>query len=135
MKIQRVNEPLTISNDFAHILETVINKLGVDTAKGVLVNFSDPGYETEESENHPMEITVSKEGLVLHIIERVTVKKGIFEKLDYTVNFDIKIETYFQWGHECGRETANILLELIIVEVLAQRYNTGIYQESVRPLK
>ena len=135
MKIQRVNEPLIISDKLAHFLETEIEKLGVDTTKGVLLCFTDPDYEIEENENHPMEIIVSKEGLVLHIIERVIVKKGGFEKLDYTINFDIKNETYFQWGHECSRETANILLEDIVVDLLIHRYNTGIYQASVRPLK
>jgi Protein of unknown function (DUF2787) len=98
MHIQHTNYPLAISKKLVSILTTEIEKSGIDTSTGVIINFRDPDYNSETGGYHPVEISVDALGKIQYITDFTYVGQGHYAELAKELDFDFTNAQFQQMG-------------------------------------
>ena len=91
MKIQNNNEnyPVSISKKFITILSNEIAKACIETSaveNYVILNFRDPNYSCTTGGYHPVEVMISRDGIIQYITDFSYAGQELVKELDFDLN-------------------------------------------------
>jgi hypothetical protein len=125
------NNKIPISDKFIQLLETVIQKSGINQDNDVIINFRDVNYGPEGG-YHPVEVMVSSDGRIQHITDFAYVG-GQSSELVKELDWDISRFVFTHMGHEYYLQQGDTMFHKWQQNFLSY-YNKGVFRVTISSL-
>jgi hypothetical protein len=132
LKINKTVCPLSLTPHFIQILQREIGKHSAKTSdkdtEGLTLNFRDPNYSAESGGYHPVEISLTGQGVLLYVTDFSFV--GQYSELAKELDFDFGMSLF---GH-MGRNfpiTEGAELFILFQHNFCDYYHQGVFAISV----
>ena len=100
LPLNKASCPFDLSSSFFTLLNDEIQKAGISPNQGAILNFRDPDYSPERGGYHPVEISVTKQGIVQYVTDFAFRGRAPYTELVKEIDFDFCSESFQHFGHE-----------------------------------
>ncbi len=111
MKINIETCPIPASRQFIQLLETEIEKSGVDPKDGIILNFRDPDYSAESGGYHPVEVMIGSDSTIQYITDLAYVGSH-YPELAKELDWDISANVFGHMGHDYRLEQGKSMFKI-----------------------
>ncbi|MBF0382647.1 MAG: DUF2787 family protein [Magnetococcales bacterium] len=133
MKINIENCPLPISRKFVRLLKAEIEKSGVETKHGIIINFKDPDYSAETGGYHPVEVMISESGIIQYVTDFAFAGAPPFAELVKDIDFDFQAGIFEQMGRVYPIEQGGPLFQIFECNFVSY-YQMSVFHTKVTAL-
>lgn len=127
MKINTANCPYLLGRAFVSILESEIEKSGIATDKGVVINFHDLDYDSERGGFHPVEVRICADGTIQYITDLAFVGYGPHAELAKEIDFDFSLGLFQHFGREFPIAQGRALYRELWEPSFVNHFQMGVY--------
>lgn len=92
--------PFVLSPAFFNLLNDEIKKAGIPPTQAVILNFRDPDYSSERGGYHPVEISITKQGIIQYVTDFAYVGRPPYAELAKEIDFDFSLGILQHFGRE-----------------------------------
>ena len=125
--------PFMLAPEFVQLLNQLLTDKAKDTQDGVIFNFRDPRYSPENGGFHPVEISISAEGVLQYVTDFAYCGVPPMAELVKELDFDFSLGIFQQFGREQEIAVSQGLFALYARNFCAY-HDMGVYEVSITPL-
>ena len=130
MKIVTQGYALPIEKALLDIIENELNQNESQFDNYCILNFRDPSYSIKTGGYHPVEIMLSKQGIIQYITDFSYVGSGSMVELTKELDFDFASGILEQFGRCYPIEDAYELFP-VFIQNFCSYYHSGVFEVSV----
>jgi hypothetical protein len=122
--------PFKLEPCFVQIIEQKINEHEAASVKGGVLSFRNPDYSPEEGGFHPVEISVTSDGVIQYVTDFAYAGLPSMAELVKSLDFDFSIGRFQQMGWEYPLEEGRELFTLYQRNFCAY-FSAGVFEVVV----